>query len=152
MIPHLFFYRWRSWDSCGCVSCCTLPGPAEVLRHRERPPSPSGRDVNAPRSPSHLRVSPTSPIVPYARKKQRTPRHSPLCGPLRYLRPTAAPVRLTPRGISVRMPPVTIAAAWAWATSAPMAIPVVAHGDSSTAPPATATFWRRMAPSFMANG
>lgn len=49
--------------------------------------APSGRDVTAPRSPSRLRVSPTSPLVPCARKKQRTPRHSPLCGPLRYFRP-----------------------------------------------------------------
>ena len=34
-----------------------------------------------------MRVSPISPLVPCAYKKQRTPRHRPLCGPLRYFRP-----------------------------------------------------------------
>jgi hypothetical protein len=45
-----------------------------------------------------------------------------------------------------------IAASWVEATYAPMAIPVAAHGGSSSVPPARATFWSIMAPSFMANG
>jgi hypothetical protein len=66
-------------DSCGCVSCCTLPGPAaDALFHRKSQLSSSSHYVHAPRSPNRLRVSRTNPTVPCASKKQCPPsRHLP---------------------------------------------------------------------------
>ena len=78
---------WRSWDSCGCVSCCTLPGPADARQHRERQPSPSCCGVNAPRSPSRLQVSPTNPFVPPVHTTPRFLNHLPLGRPIRCPRP-----------------------------------------------------------------
>ena len=100
------------------------------------------------RSPSRLWVSPTSPIVPCAGKKQRTPCSSPLCSPLRYRRPRAIDT-------SRHFCPHATCDYRGWlglGNLRPNGHPNGAPGVSSTAPPATATFWRRMAPSFMANG
>jgi hypothetical protein len=52
---------------------------------------------------------PQAPLCP-VRARSSAPRAPALCA---ARSDTAAPVRLTPQGISVRMPPVTIAAGWA---------------------------------------
>jgi hypothetical protein len=62
-------------------------------------------------------------------------RHHPFC----YLRPFAVPVRWIPRGISVPMPTVGIAAGSGGAICGPTAIPVAARGDNFSAPRARAT-------------
>src|SRR6267378_435686 len=91
MIPHLFFYQLTVLDSCGCVSCCTLPGPADARRHRERQPSPSCRGGNAPRSLSRLQASPISPTAPCVSTRRRIPSCPLRCHLSRCPRRTAAP-------------------------------------------------------------
>jgi hypothetical protein len=142
MIPHLFFYQlavlgllWlcvmlhAAWPSRGAPAQGTPAQPIRPRRQRSKEPKPFVGLTHKP----HCALC--------AQEAAHPAPHPPV-RPDPILPPPAAPVRLTPRGISVHMPPVTIAAGWAWETSAPMAIPVVAHGDSSTAPPATANFWR----------
>ena len=142
MIPHLFFYQlavlgllWlcvmlhAAWPSRGAPAQGTPAQPIRPRRQRSKEPKPFVGLTHKP----HCAL---------CAQEAAHPAPQPPVRPDPILPPPAAPVRLTPRGISVHMPPVTIAAGWAWETSAPMVIPVVAHGDSSTAPPATANFWR----------
>ena len=143
---------WSSGDFWGCLSCGFALGPAPAARHRRSPLSPARHAASAS-TPLHLvRACQKRHPVPWVSKRPHRSRQALGCAPMRYPRPPDAPVRSTPRCMAVRMPPVTSEGGWAWGTAAPMAIPGVAPGGRSTALPAPTTLWRRMAPSFMANG
>ena len=133
-----------------------------VILHLSRPkrpvttpavpaPSPSHLSALAPTRPNLSRASPTSPIAPCVNKAPRLPKRLLRCRPIPWHRPTGVPVRSTRPGTFVRTAIVTIGAGAGWGICAPMVIPVVAPGASSTAPRATGTFWRRMAPFCTAN-
>src|SRR4029434_10245921 len=64
--------------------------------------------------------------------------------------PRDGAVRSTPHGISVPIPTVPIVAGSGWAISVPTVIQTAVPGDSCGAAAGGGTFWRLMAPSFMA--
>jgi len=134
------------WDSCGYVSCCTTSGRADALCHIRGEPrlSPSSPSANAPMSPNRLQDWPKSLIVPCVSKRRGIPSHLLRCHPTPCPRRTDDRVSLTPRGTAVLMPMVRIEAGWGEAICVPMAIPVVVHGASCTAPGVADIFWRLM--------
>jgi hypothetical protein len=121
-----------------------LPQPAALVRS----PPWSNHHGNAPTSPLPLRVSSISPLA-LCEHEPAQPR--PLVRPDPLPRPIGVRVPWTPPRTFVPTTAVTIAAGWGWVISAPMAIPVAAHGANSSAPRARALARNIMAQSFVAS-
>lgn len=146
--------RWQLWDAWGSASCCTPSGPAKAscpLSHQPHP-CPLRASAHAPASPHPVRAAPNG--LPVRRVKAMPPLPSrfrrddlPPCRP-----PTAAPGSSTPRGLAALMKAVRTGAGWDVATSAPLALPVAAHGGSGRGRPVTVPVWRPLAPSCPARG
>jgi hypothetical protein len=141
------------WDSCGCVSCCTISGPAETLLSFSCTLNRclSGSNANAPTHLNLLQASRNVPIAPRVHTTRIILKYCLHSDPSRCRRPTDVHVPSIPRCISALMWAVTIEGGLGWATSVPTAIPAAARGANATARPARATSWRRTARSSTAN-
>src|SRR5215510_7686908 len=153
MVSHLFFYQlglvalvWVClilhwvWPSACAPAPPTPPQPTPLRRQRRHEPQP------------FVGLT-TKPPCDACEHRSEPPPQTPAAPPPRLVptRGGGAAATSTPRGTSARTLTVPIAAGWAGAISAPMAIPVAVPGGSCCVSSVVAIFSRPSAPSFMAS-